>query len=169
MKRLFYFLAFVLMIPVLTSCDFYCTWSVVKGVRDAFSGKGWDPDGGIKSVNYVRKECDDFIKIEKEYKLYLVTVQQDTIYWFENDAYQQKSILNGYTFESNNQYISGPWLTLDATYEGKLRINLSENTSDEYRVAEVVLFPNYYQIDGPYPPYGTSEIIEITQSNKDHK
>ncbi len=167
MKRVFYFLAFILTIPVLTSCDFYCTWAVVDGVRDAFSGKGWgepplidtyldfDADGGERTAEF-----------KSDYNFYMVMVESDTIYRTLNKTFQEKSMQNGYTFEMNNRYISGHGLTLDGTYTTKLKVKLDPNTSDKPRYMEVC---TGHAFDEERGVWGPRSVIAIRQKAKVEK
>lgn len=136
MKKLFYFLALLLVIPVLTSCDLYCAWLISEfdGI-----GNGWDPKPVDKYLDFDENGGEINAEFKKDYSFYMVSIENDTIYYTLDKSYQEKSMLNGYTFEMNNRYISGHGLTLDGTYSTNLKVELDPNTSDKQRYMEVVV------------------------------
>lgn len=137
MKKLFYFLAWLLMIPMLTSCELYGIW-LISELNDVDDGWGV-PEHVDKYLDFDEEGGEINAQFENEYSFYMVLVESDTIYCTLDKSYQEKSMQNGYTFEMNNRYISGHGLTLDGTYSTKLKVELDANTSGKQKYMEVIV------------------------------
>ncbi len=162
MKRLFNILTLVLFIPLFSSCDLYCIWliSELDGI-----GCGWD-DGVDQYLCFDKDGDEDFVTVKKEYKFYMIEVQGDTIYWYGHDSYKQKSIENGYTFESNNRYISGDGLALDATFDSKFMVELTRNPYRYFRHMDVFVVPSHFKTGDSF---GGMKYYVITQDYYDEE
>lgn len=137
MKKLHYPLALLLFIPVLTSCELYCAWTI-SSVVDIFDGSGWGvPDRVDRYLDFDEEGGQLKIEFQNDYRFYMVSIENDTIYYTNDKSYQERSMLKGYSFESDRMYISGHGLTLDGTYDKKLKVELDPNTLGKERYMEV--------------------------------
>ncbi len=158
MKKLFYFLALLLFVPVLSSCEL-CIALVISEFSHIDDGWGV-PEHVDKYLDFDEDGGEINAEFKNDYSFYMVLVENDTIYYTLDKSYQEKSMLNGYTFEMNNRYISGHGLTLDGTYSNKLKVELDANTSGKQKYMEVIVGHAY---DEEQHIWGPRTVLGIRQ------